>query len=182
MLSLHEEEKILGVWRKAWFIFALSIGSYVSLALAPLVAMLIADAASPQVFRGELLPFWIFLGLLWWLAVWIWFFKALVDYYLDVFVLTNERIIHITQRGFFNRETSELRLSRIQDVSITVAGLFPTLLHYGDVRVQTAGEIESFIFYQIPRPANVKDLIMKAHRDYIYHERGRAHEMATNQP
>lgn len=88
------------------------------------------------------------------------FFLIWIDYYFDVWIVTNKRIINIEQKGLFSREVSELELDRIQDVSAHVLGIIPTFLNYGDVLIQTAGEREKFIFKKVADPYAIKDLIM----------------------
>ncbi|KKQ77632.1 MAG: hypothetical protein UT00_C0008G0004 [Parcubacteria group bacterium GW2011_GWA1_38_7] len=82
-------------------------------------------------------------------------------YTLDVWIVTNRRIIDSAQHGFFNRTISELHLTRIQDISVETRGFVQTILHFGDLQVQTAGTEEKFKFHQIPHPEKVKDEIMK---------------------
>ena len=88
------------------------------------------------------------------------FFLVWIDYYFDLWVITNKRIINIEQKGLFSREVSELELDKIQDVSVSVLGIIPTFLNYGDVFIQTAGETERFVFKNISNPYGIKDLIM----------------------
>jgi len=95
------------------------------------------------------------------LFVWNSFFILWLDYYLDAWIVTNERIINIKQGGFFARDISELKLTKIQDVTSEIIGIIPTLLDYGNIYVQTAGQEERFNFFQIPNPNYVKDVIVK---------------------
>jgi uncharacterized membrane protein YdbT with pleckstrin-like domain len=90
----------------------------------------------------------------------LFFFLIWIDYYFDVWIVTNKRIINIEQRGLFSREVSELELDKIQDVSANVLGVIPTFLNYGDVLIQTAGEKEKFVFKKVSAPYEIKDLIM----------------------
>lgn len=99
------------------------------------------------------------------LCIWLFFFFSFIEYYLDVWIITNERIINIEQEGFFSRTISEQRLFRVQDVTSEVKGVFPTIFSYGDVFIQTAGEKERFDFFQVPNPDQVRDLIIKLSED-----------------
>lgn len=81
-------------------------------------------------------------------------------YLLDSWIVSSKRIINNTQQGFFNRTISETQLLRVQDVSVKISGMIPTVLHFGDVEIQTAGTTEKFVFEQIPNPEQVKDEIM----------------------
>ena len=87
-----------------------------------------------------------------------------VDFYLDVYVITDKRIVSITQNGFFKRSISELDIRQIQDVNADVQGFFPTLLHYGNVRIQTAAELPNFIFESIPHPYETSKKIVDLHQ------------------
>lgn len=83
-----------------------------------------------------------------------------VIYYLNVQIITNERIVDITQNSLVNHTVSELHLSRIEDVTSQVNGLLGTFLDYGNVYVQTAGETERFAFERVPSPAKIEKMIL----------------------
>jgi hypothetical protein len=83
-----------------------------------------------------------------------------VDYYLDVWIVTDQRIVNIEQKGLFGRIVSELELENIQDITTDVKGVIPTFLNYCNLYVQTAAEMERFVFRNIPDPYSVKDMIM----------------------
>jgi hypothetical protein len=88
-------------------------------------------------------------------------FQMFIEYWLDVFILTDRRLLDIDQHGLFGRTVSELRLYRTQDVTAQVKGMLHSLLDYGDVFVQTAGEIERFKFEDISHPNHVAKLILE---------------------
>jgi uncharacterized membrane protein YdbT with pleckstrin-like domain len=91
---------------------------------------------------------------------WITFFLILIDYYFDIWIVTDKRIVNIEQKGMFSRVVSELKLENIQDITTDVKGIIPTFLNYGNLHVQTAAEKERFNFRSIPNPYKVKNLIM----------------------
>ncbi len=94
-------------------------------------------------------------------------YHAWVDFYLDVWIVTNERIIATDQQGLFHRVTSELRLDRIQDVSSSTRGPFATLFKYGTVQIRTASEEDKFLFNEIAHPEIVARTILELHKKYI---------------
>jgi hypothetical protein len=107
------------------------------------------------------------------LGVWLVTFFEYVDYELDVWIVTNERIIDVEQHGLFDRTTAELHLANIQDVTAEVKGILHTFLDYGDVFVQTAGEVDRFIFKGVPHPDKVKETIIElANADKRRHGEG----------
>ncbi len=99
--------------------------------------------------------FLLLLGSLYYLFVMLFFLNTFIDYFLDVWIVTDQRIINIEQRGLFNREISEHSLERIQDVTGLQKGFWPSLFSYGDVHVQTAGEIQRFLFRQVDNPFEI---------------------------
>lgn len=94
-------------------------------------------------------------------------YYAWMDYYLDIWIITDQRIIAAEQKGLFNRSVSELRMHQIQDVSSEVKGLLPTLLKYGSIHVQTAAEQDKFNFRQVKNPEIVARAILELHEKYI---------------
>lgn len=92
-----------------------------------------------------------------------------LDYYLDVAIITNERIVDIDQDGLFNRTISELHLSKVQDVSGNVKGITGTMMDFGDVTVQTAGTHEEFVLDTIPHPYKLSKMIVNMHQICIEH-------------
>lgn len=81
--------------------------------------------------------------------------------YLDVWTVTTHRIINREQNGLFNRVVSELNLRKVQDVTAEQKGFFPTIFHYGNVYIQSAGTKERFVFEQISKPYKIAKMIQK---------------------
>lgn len=95
------------------------------------------------------------------LFLWVYGFIIWIDYYFDVWIITGERILNIEQKGLFTRVASEVSFTRVQDVTTRVEGFLPTLLHYGDIFIQTAGEEKRFHFRNISDPDTYKDQIVQ---------------------
>ena len=87
-------------------------------------------------------------------------FISWLNYYLDVWIVTNERIINIKQLRLFDRVVSEQKLYRVQDVTWEIKGVLGNLLKFGNVFIQTAGTEERFTFEYIPDPEGVAKSIM----------------------
>lgn len=95
------------------------------------------------------------------LFVWLLFFFSIIDYILDIWVITNQRIIDIQQNGFFSRKISEQMLHRVQDLSSDTHGFWQTIWKYGNLTVQTAGQESKFHFEEISNPDHIRDIVMK---------------------
>ena len=82
-------------------------------------------------------------------------------------VLTNLHIVEVKQTGLFGRVISRLALDHLQDVTGRRIGFWPTILNYGDVLVQTAGETNEFLIQRIPNPQKVAEQFQAAHDAFI---------------
>lgn len=85
---------------------------------------------------------------------------AWIDFYFDIYILTDRRIIDIEQKGLFNRDISELTLEQVEDVSSHITGILPTFFDFGNVEVQTAGTQRNFSLNQVSRPREVAAMIV----------------------
>lgn len=100
-------------------------------------------------------------------------FSIFIDYYLDVWIITDQRIISIEQKGLFNRTINEVRFERIQDITSVVPGFFATYFKYGNVFIQTAGESERMVLKQIPDPIETRRLISEIYDRALEHRHNR---------
>lgn len=169
MLSLHRlpnqipGEEVIKILRRDFFILFKKVVFFLCLLGVPLILWRFFLIKSfPDLLNGVLSYPLIVLGAsAYCLFIWLFFFFSFIDYYLDTWIITSERIINIEQKGFFSRVISEQRLFRIQDVTSEVQGFFPTIFRYGEVYVQTAGSKERFTFKEVPEPDQVRDMIIK---------------------
>lgn len=168
MLSIYRlpnklpDEKVIKVIRRDLFILFKKILFLLLLLVLPLLFFNFIILTQTDIVNGVVSYPLLVLGVsAYYLFIWMFFFFSFIDYYLDVWIITTERIIDIEQRGYFSRVISEHKLFRIQDVTSEVHGLFPTLLKYGNCHVQTAGVKQRFNFREIPNPDKIRDMIIK---------------------
>lgn len=163
--ELEPGEHVVQETRKHWFLFAKGLLPYAIFAIMPFaIPNLISLAPSLTKYAAyfnyadplvrAILGAWL-------LIIWTGAWGAFTRYYLDVWILTNKRLVDIDQQGFFSRQVSSLLLSRVQDVTITVHGFLPSVLSIGTITVQSAGATEEFTMQGIPHPEQMRDLILK---------------------
>ncbi len=173
MITLHAGEKILLICRRHWLPIA---GEAVSLAFAAflpfllLIASQILPASMQALINQESAALFLLIAS-WLLIIWMLFFVAWTNYYLDILILTDKRIIDINQIGLFARDISELRLEKIQDLKIEIIGFIPSLLNFGSLTIQTAGESSEFSIRNIHDPNAIKNLIAERHEALIRENR-----------
>ena len=109
--------------------------------------------------------------LFWYLFTFIFSFENFLDWYFDLFLVTNQRVIDIDFNNLLNKHFAEADLSMIQDVSSSVKGILGTFFNFGDVLVQTASEINQINFEKVPNPEKIIKLL-KELRDL---KKGKSH-------
>ena len=65
------------------------------------------------------------------------FFYHYMMWYFTVYLVTNQRIRQITQKGFFGKDVVELRLSKIQNISYNIPGFSGEVFGFGTIVIQT---------------------------------------------
>ncbi|MEI7498380.1 MAG: PH domain-containing protein [Candidatus Falkowbacteria bacterium] len=155
------DEKVITVLRRDTFVlFNRTMLFLLLFAILGIAAFIITNFI-PGLLTDAYQPILLLAGSAYFLFIWLFYFFSFIDYYLDTWIITNERIINIEQNGFFSRTISEERLFRVQDVTSEVKGFWPTIWRFGDVFIQTAGEKQRFHFEQVPHPDMVRDTIIR---------------------
>ena len=159
--------------RRHWLgVFKLSAITALA-AFAPIVITWLLGQTMPQVLDSAAgnAAASVFLSI-YYLAIVTFFFQEFIDYYLDVWIVTTERIINIEQHGLFNRTASEMHIALVQDVTAEVFGPIATFLDYGHVHIQSAGQTKRFHFKNVSHPEQVRNTILRlAEADRIREER-----------
>ncbi len=178
MITLRENEKINSVKRKHQLILIRDLVGIVLIFLTTVISIFVTFFVSfsfPESLT-ETFPFlldygvrvfalyllFIFLFILWQVI-----FIILVNYYLDCWIITDQRTIHTEIKALFNRTFSSVSHDKIQDVTVTVSGILPTFLRYGDLQIQTAGKFQEFVCKQIPEPYKTKEILFKSQKEYL---------------
>ena len=66
------------------------------------------------------------------------FLYSYMLWYFSIYIVTNQRIRQISQRGLFKRSVVDLGLDKIQSISYGVNGIRAGLMGYGTIVIQTA--------------------------------------------
>ena len=169
-------EKIVYFLRADVIILIKEVVLFTLLLALPFLANYFLQSSFPEIFENPVLfPLVLIFASIYFLTVWLVFFLAFIDYYLDFWIVTNDRIINVSQH-LFSRTISELDLYKIQDITVEITGFLPTVFDYGKVHIQTAGAKSRFVFVDIPNPRGVAKKIMElAEADSKYHSGGSGH-------
>jgi len=86
--------------------------------------------------------------------------KSFYDWYYDVYIVTNERIVDYIFSPFTGYVVTEAPLESIQDVEEKSLGFLADLFNYGSVKARTASTTGELSFDFIADPTKVRDIIM----------------------
>jgi hypothetical protein len=82
-----------------------------------------------------------------------------IGWWFSVFIVTDQRLIQITQRGLFHRSVIDMRLNQIQMINYEVAGLQETLLGFGTIMMQTY--VGDLVIHDIHHPAAIQKKLLE---------------------
>lgn len=163
--ELEPCEHVVKEVRKHWLLFLGELLPYAILIILPFALPNILPLAPPLARYATFFDYHTPLARavlgVWLLISWTLTWSTFTRYFLNAWVLTNQRIVNIKQRAYFSREVSGLFLSRVQDVTTDVSGVLYSLLNIGDIKVQTAASDVEFVMHGIPRPEQMRNIILK---------------------
>lgn len=81
------------------------------------------------------------------------FLPSWIVWYYSIFIVTDQRLIQITQKGFFNKSVVDLGLSKIQSTNYEIKGVQATLLGFGTIMIQTY--MGDLVVHEVHKPAEV---------------------------
>ncbi len=91
------------------------------------------------------------------------FLPAWIAWYYSVFIITDQRLIQITQKGLFHRTVVDLTLSQIQMVNYQIAGMQETLLGFGTIMMQTY--VGDLVIHDVHHPAEIQKKLLHILRE-----------------
>lgn len=154
----ERDEMIL---QQHWIIPALSILGFVGMIAGPIILVISLSLIFPDILTmAGLRPVFLLAGSAYILICLLFLLQTFLDYYLDVWFVTNERIVLSERTSLFSHTTSELYLYQVQDVTAQINGFVRTLFNFGHISVQTAAEKERFVLENIPNPNEVASKIL----------------------
>jgi hypothetical protein len=81
-------------------------------------------------------------------------------WYFTVYIVTDQRIRQITQKGFFGKDVVELRLSKIQNISYNIPGFTGEIFGFGTIVIQTF--VGDLVIHKVEHPDRVYNQLQDA--------------------
>lgn len=87
------------------------------------------------------------------------FLPSWITWHFSVYIVTDQRFIQITQKGFFSRSVVDMSLRQIQMVNYEVAGLNETLMGFGTIMMQTL--VGDLVIHEVHHPAKTQKKLLE---------------------
>lgn len=150
----YDDEEVLLVFRKhpvvmrrglIYFMLAVLLGTLPTF-IKPEPAYFYGGLAGGFVLGGLLmLPSWIY-------------------WYFSIYIMTDQRFIQITQKGFFKKRYSDVGIHQVQSINYQVVGMQETLLGFGTIIIQTyLGDV---VIHEVHKPQETVSELSRILRDY----------------
>ena len=139
--NIRSGEKVEIVVRRHWIVFWL-------VWLYALVGVII----SLSIFMFGNMAWAHILNIVFWMFFSIFLYIEWLNHELDMFVITNNRIVGVEQKSFLNRAVTECNLGQVQEVNSITKGLFANIFNYGTISIQTAWNMTNLEMTFAPLP------------------------------
>lgn len=81
-------------------------------------------------------------------------------WYYTIYIVTDQRLRQVTQKGFFGKDVVELGLSKIQSISYNIPGFSGEVLGFGTIVVQTY--VGDLIISKVEHPQEIYNKLQDA--------------------
>jgi hypothetical protein len=156
MFELQENEHIIRIIHRNWIIFVIKNVFTIFFSFMCLFITFI-----PLAFGGNAYKTLSFFSGIIGLVALIKLFVDWTKYHLDLWVVTNHRIIDVVQTSLFNRKTSNARLDDLKDITVVVDGFWATYLNFGSLDIKILGNPDGMRIEDVTDPENEKHFLYK---------------------
>lgn len=168
LIEFDEDEQLLFEIRKHWFgLFLIYfVGTFVTAVLLAVALGVAAANNQSEGFGFSLVNLQLPVILICFLLVILSTVLTAIAAYLyrtNVILVTSEKLAQVLNPALFNRKISQLSIGDLQDVSVHQRGIFPHMLNYGTLVIETAGEQQNYTFTYAPEPYQCAKAIVGAH-------------------
>ena len=155
-LELLEGEKMANVYRQSEIVLLKPVLIIFALIYIPWFFLIKYELVATY---DRLLFFWTIL-------VFLFGVDRYIIWLLNVYLVTDRRVIKVKYKNIFNKEVLESPLDRILNISFSIKGLWPALFGFGNVEVQVTGLPEPMELKNVSHPAKVKDFLWLVYEKY----------------
>jgi len=142
------------------------MGLYVGVGFLMLIVALVAFVVAPKVLTGFTSSQVISVGALVFIVAALiaggFLFVAHKVYWGNRWIVSSESITQMTRISLFDKQTSQLSLGDLEDLTAEQDGLLAQMFHYGVISAETAAATDKFTFRYCPKPTYYAQQILAA--------------------
>ncbi|MFA6254598.1 MAG: PH domain-containing protein [Patescibacteria group bacterium] len=97
----------------------------------------------------------------------LWLTRALIVWYFQTFIITNQRIIDVDQKGMFQKTVSDIPLTKIQDIFYQTQGIWQTLAKTGNISIVLPDSKTKIEIKNVAQPHKLQQLILQLRADTL---------------
>ncbi len=86
-------------------------------------------------------------------------FKNFIDWYYDIYFVTNEKVMDVVFKPFASYQVEEISLTSIESVREKTPGVLASLFNFGNITITTEANDRNMVFPYISKPTKVRDII-----------------------
>jgi len=83
-------------------------------------------------------------------------------YWGNSWIVTSDSITQVKRIGLFDKQTSQLSLGNLEDITAEQNGVLAQMLHFGVISAETAAATDKFTFIYCPKPTYYAQQILAA--------------------
>lgn len=146
----RDDEKLLFIFRR--HMISMRKGFYL------LLVPLIITSVPPLIWSNNLELFLLpIVGLTIGLGIFMYHF---ILWYFTIYIVTDQRIRQVTQRGFFGKDVIDLRLSKVQSISYNIPGFSGDVFHFGTIVIHTL--VGDLVIHHVEHPVKIYNKLQDA--------------------
>ena len=133
---------------------------------------------------GLLLPFMIYIifpqtllfAIIWASAGFLRVIYHFIDWYYDVWILTDSGIIDIERNGVFDITATRVEYHMMEGISYNIKGFIPTILKYGEITIDKLGAQTALVLKDASNPKKLERRILGYQEKFVHSKSVRDHE------
>lgn len=166
-LPIGKDEKILGIYKHHWFVYA-EIWLIALFVILGIMTVSVFAASSASTTSDLLSPYRTIIIASAFLFSAVTALFAVIPAWLksqERIILTEEAILQVLQPGIFASKISQLNLQHVADVTAQ-QDFLGHMFGYGKITVETPGEQMNYEFTKLAEPQSIAREIIEAHENY----------------
>jgi hypothetical protein len=103
---------------------------------------------------------------IWTMLVFLYASYKYILWFLNVYILTNQRVVHVNYHTLFRKTVTETPLSHIANIGFSTGNVLQALFKTGNINVQITGVSQPLVLKNVRFPEKTKDFMWQMRARY----------------